>query len=87
MSHGQADQEVREGVVEGDETGMVQDGCWMVWSTTTDEHDHDDEDNDAIGDDDDNGDANGDDDGDAIGPATPPSPLLAQPGPLVRSGG
>ena len=39
----------------------------MVWSTTTDEHD-DDEDNDAIGDDDDNGDANSDDDGDVIGP-------------------
>ena len=59
----------------------------MVWSTTTDEHDHDDEDNDAFGDDDDNGDANGDDDGDVIGRATRPSPMLAQPSPLVRSGG
>ena len=50
--HAQAEQEVREGVVEGDETGMVQDGCWMVWSTTTDEHDDDDDDEDEDEDDD-----------------------------------
>ena len=62
-------------------------GWWFgwLWSTTDDEHD-DDDDNDASGDDDDKGDDNGDDDGDGIGPATPPSPLLAQPFLLVRSG-
>ena len=63
----------------------------MVWSTTTDEHDHDDEDNDAIGDDDDNGDANSDDDGDVIGPGDAiglhslcPIPPCAKPLPLAR---
>ena len=81
-----------------DGCGWLLDGCWMVsrmvsgrffgwlWSTTDDEHDDDDDDNDASGDDDDKGDDNGDDDGDGIGPATPPSPMLAQPDPLVRSG-
>ena len=47
----------------------------------------DDDDDDEDDDDNDDDDDERDGDDDLIGPATPPSPLLAQPGPSVRSGG